>query len=52
MSVWDADGMTFTVVSEATALETARIVAALPQDTKTEGFERISRFLVGPFSWG
>ncbi|CAB4951945.1 unannotated protein [freshwater metagenome] len=52
VSVWDADGMTFTVVSEATALETARIVAALPQDTKTEGFERISRFLVGPFSWG
>ena len=52
VSVWDADGMTFTVVSEATALETARIVAALPQDTKSEGFERISRFLVGPFSWG
>jgi hypothetical protein len=52
VSVWDADGMTFTVVSEATALETARIVAALPQDTKTKGFERISRFLVGPFSWG
>ena len=52
VNVWDADGMTFTVVSEATALETARIVSALPQDTSTEGFARISRFLIGPFSWG
>ncbi len=52
VNVWDADGMTFTVVSEATALETARIVSSLPQDTNTEGFARISRFLIGPFSWG
>jgi len=52
VNVWDANGMTFTVVSEATALETARIVSALPQDTSTEGFARISRFLIGPFSWG
>lgn len=52
VSVWDADGMTFTVVSEATALETARIVSALPQDTNPQGLERISRFLIGPFSWG
>lgn len=52
VTVWDAQGMTFTVVSEATALETARIVAALPQDLKNEGISRIGRFLVGPFSWG
>lgn len=52
VSVWDANGMTFAVVSEASALETSRIVAALPQDTTPDRITRISRFLTGPFSWG
>ena len=51
VTVWDASGRTFAVVSEATPIETARIVAALPQDGPDDGPTRVGRFLIGPFTW-
>jgi hypothetical protein len=51
VTVWDARGRTFAVVSEATPIETARIVAALPQDGPDDAPTRVGRFLIGPFTW-
>ncbi len=49
--VWDAADRTFAVVSEATPVETARIVASLPKDGTDDAPTRIGRFLIGPFTW-
>ena len=49
--VWDAGGRTYTVVSEATPVETARIVASLPKDGTDDVPTRVGRFLIGPFTW-
>ena len=51
VAVWDANGRTYAVVSEATPAETARIVAALPKDGSDDAPTRIGRFLIGPFTW-
>lgn len=51
VAVWDADGRTFAVVSEATPAETARIIASLPKDGTDDAPTRIGRFLIGPFTW-
>lgn len=51
VAVWDTDGRTFAVVSEATPIETARIIAALPAEGTDDGPTRVGRFLIGPFTW-